>query len=126
MKMNAGLWIDHRDAVILILNENGEEIKRINSEIEKHVRFSGGAQAETEEDINDRRFTNHLNKYYDDVIGYIRNASSILVFGPGEAKVELKKRLDNEKIKNRSVEIETVDKMTDNQIAVKIRQYFKK
>ncbi len=126
MKMNAGLWIDHRDAVILILNENGEEIKRINSEIEKHVRFSGGAQAETEEDINDRRFTNHLNKYYDDVIAYIRNASSILVFGPGEAKVELKKRLDNEKIKNRSVEIETVDKMTDNQIAVKIRQYFNK
>ena len=92
--------------------------------MEKHVRFSGGAQLDSEEDIRDRCFTNHLNEYYDEVIAAIRNANSILVFGPGEAKVELKKRLENEKIKNRSVEIETVDKMTGNQIAAKVRQHF--
>ena len=124
MKTNVGLWIDHRNAVIVILDEKGERTKRINSDMEKHVRFSGGAQLDSEEDIRDRRFTNHLNEYYDEVIAAIRNANSILVFGPGEAKVELKKRLENEKIKNRSVEIETVDKMTGNQIAAKVRQHF--
>ncbi len=126
MKINSGIWIDHRNAVIVILDEKGERTKRINSDMERHVRFSGGAQLDSEEDISDRRFTNHLNEYYDEVIESIRNANSILIFGPGEAKVELKKRLDNEKIKNRLVEIETVDKMTDNQIAAKVRQYFQK
>jgi hypothetical protein len=43
MKKDAGLWIDHRNAVIVILNEKGEETKRINSNMEKHVRFGGGA-----------------------------------------------------------------------------------
>lgn len=124
MKRNAGLWIDHKNAVIVILNEKGETTKRINSNMESHTRFSGEAQKDTEEDIRDRRFENHLNKFYDEVIACISNADSILVFGPGEAKVELKKRIADKKLMNRQVEIETVDKMTDNQIAAKIRQYF--
>jgi hypothetical protein len=124
MKKDAGLWIDHRNAVIVILNEKGEETKRINSNMEKHVRFGGGAQDNTEEDIRDRRFANHLNKYYDEVITCLGNATSILVFGPGEAKVELKNRIESDKIKNCLVNIETVDKMTDNQIESKVRNYF--
>jgi stalled ribosome rescue protein Dom34 len=124
MKIDAGLWIDHSNAVIVILDDKGEETKRIESGMEKHVRFSGEAQKESEEDIRDRRFTNHLNKYYDEVIACIHSANSILVFGPGEAKVELKKRLESKKIKNCLIDIETVDKMTDPQIAAKVRQYF--
>ncbi len=124
MKTNAGLWIDHRNAVIVIIDEKGEETKRIKFDAEKQLRSSGGAQEDSEEDIRDRRFMNHLNKYYDEVIDCVRNAESILVFGPGEAKAEIKKRLENEKINTRSVDIETVDKMTDNQIAAKVREYF--
>ena len=124
MKTDAGLWIDHRNAVVVILKEKGEETKHINSNMEKHVRFGGGAQGNTEEDIRDRRFANHLNKYYDEVITCLGNATSILVFGPGEAKVELKNRIENDKIKNCSVNIETVNKMTDNQIESKVRNYF--
>ena len=40
-----------------------------------------------------RQATAHLNTYYDKVIAYIRDAESILLFGPGEAKGELEKRL---------------------------------
>lgn len=125
MKTNAGLWIDHRNAVIVVIDEKGEETKRIKFDAEKQVRSSGGAQEDSEEDIRDRRFMNHLNKYYDEVIACVRNAESILVFGPGEAKAEIKKRLENEKIKTHVVDIETVDKMTDNQIAAKVREYFR-
>jgi hypothetical protein len=124
MKTDAGLWIDHRNAVVVILNEKGEETKRINSNMEKHIRFGGGAQDNTEEDIRDRRFTNHLNKYYDEVITCIGNATSILVFGPGEAKIELKKRIEDDKSKKCLVNIETADKMTDAQIESKVKNYF--
>jgi len=76
------------------------------------------------DDSRERKFTGHLNIYYYAVIACIRDAESILIFGPGEAKGELKKRLERDKLGGRIVGIETVDKMTDHQIAVKVRQYF--
>ncbi|MCK9209991.1 MAG: hypothetical protein M0P61_04045 [Ignavibacteriaceae bacterium] len=124
MKRKVGLWIDHSKVVIVSLTGDLEEIKSIQSNIEKHVRFSGGAQKNSEEDIHDNRFTNHLNKYYDEVISFIRDAESILIIGPGEAKVEFKKRLESEKQNARVVNLETVDKMTDPQIAAKVRGYY--
>ncbi len=126
MKRQVGLWIDHRETVIVIVASESEEIKRITSNMEKHSRFSGGADHVTAEDMRDRKFAGHLAKYYDQVIAAIRDAESIFIFGPGEAKVELGKRLEDEKLGNRIVGIETVDKMTDHQIAAKIRQHFRK
>jgi len=126
VKQQVGLWIDHRESVIVIVTDEREETKRITSNMEKHVRFSGGAQQVTAEDMRDRRFTGHLNKYYDEVILCLRDAESILIFGPGEAKVELEKRLESEGLEGRIVGIEAVDKMTDRQIAAKVRQRFTK
>jgi stalled ribosome rescue protein Dom34 len=124
MKSNVGLWIDHRKAVIVSLKDKEEKISEIPSQMEKHVRFSGGAQKISAEDQRDRRFVGHLHKYYDKVVSCIREADSILILGPGEAKVELKTLLENEALGGRIVGIETVDKMTDNQIAVKVREHF--
>ncbi len=124
MKRQVGLWIDHRETVIVIVEGESEEIKRITSNMEKHIRFSGRADHVTAEDMRDRKFSAHLGKYYDEVVAAIRDAESILIFGPGEAKVELGKRLEGEKLGSRIVGIETVDKMTDHQIVAKVRQRF--
>ena len=94
MKKEVGLWIDHRKTVIVSVTDKGEETSLIKSDMEKHVRYSGAAQEDSAEDQRDTRFTGHLNKYYDQVISCIRDAESILIFGPGEAKVELQKRLE--------------------------------
>jgi hypothetical protein len=126
MEKEIGLWIDHRKAVIVIVTAEGEEVKEITSHMEKHVRFSSGNNSEdgASEDIRDRQFGNHLNSYYDEVIAAIRDARSIQIFGPGEAKGELEKRLESKGLKGRIVGIETVDKMTDRQIAAKVRERF--
>ena len=127
-----GLWIDHREAVIVTITDKREETKQIKSGMEKHVRFSGGSGArelhgiQESEDKQDRRFEDHLNAYYDAVIACIRDADSILIFGPGEAKVELKKRLEGQHLGERIVGIETFDKMSDRQVAAKVRQHFSK
>ena len=128
MKRQAGLWIDHRETFVVFIGDDGEETGRIESGMEKHVRFSGGNRSEegSADDQRDRQFTGHLNSYYDEVISYIRDAESILLFGPGEAKGELEKRLANKGLGERIVGIETVDKMTDRQIAAKVRQHFQK
>jgi hypothetical protein len=56
----------------------------------------------------------------------LAEADSILIFGPGEAKGELEKRLASKGLSGRVVGVETVDKMTDRQIAAKVRQRFPK
>jgi hypothetical protein len=75
------------------------------------------------DDQRDKQFTGHLNRYYDEVISYIRDAESILFFGPCEAKVELEKRLANKGLGGRIV---GMAKMTDRQIAAKVRQHFRR
>jgi hypothetical protein len=133
MKTTVGLWIDHRKAVIVALTDEGEEMGLIISKAEKQPGRLGGIRSKTPyesqlvraDDSRQRELTGHLNIYYDAVIACIRDAESILIFGPGEAKGELKKRLERNKLSGRIVGIETIDKMTDRQIAAKVRQYFR-
>ena len=124
MKKELGLWIDHREAVIVTVIAQGEEIQRVSSDGEKHGRFSGGSPEGSPEDRRDRRFGAHLQQYYAEVIAAIRDADSILILGPGEAKGELEKQLVQEKLSGRIVGIETEDKLTEPQIVAKVRRHF--
>jgi hypothetical protein len=110
----------------VLVTDESEETKKIISGVEKDVRFSSGDGSDhgSTEDMRDRQFGNHLNSYYDQVIAVIRDADTIQIFGPGEAKGELEKRLEHEGIKTKILAIETVDKMTDRQIAAKVRERF--
>ena len=126
MKKEIGLWIDHTKAVIFSLANEGAEIKRISSELKNNVRFSGGVQKESAEKHRDKRLSGHLINYYNEVVNYICDAESILIFGPGEAKDELKKRLESRKLYQKVVGFEIADKMTDNEIVAKVRQCFLK
>jgi len=134
MRTKVGLWIDHRKAIIVAVTDKGEEIGLVVSKVEKQLQRSGDsplkgsyeARKVPADDSRQRTFTGHLNIYYEAVIACLRDAESILIFGPGEAKGELKKRLEKSKLGGHIVGIETVDKMTDRQIATKVRQYFAK
>lgn len=132
MKKEIGLWIDHREATIVILTDGGQETRHITSGSGKHMRYSGSSHSKTpeglkevtSEDQRDRKFGNQLNQYYDEVIAAIRDAETIQIFGPGEAKGELEKRLEHEGLKAHVLAIETADKMTDRQISAKVREHF--
>jgi len=132
MRTGVGLWIDHRKAVIVAVTEKGDETALVISKVEKQLRRSGGSKVKAPfesrqvpaDDSRQRSFTGHLNIYYDAVIACLRDAESILIFGPGEAKGELKERLEKHNLGGRIVGIETVDKMTDRQIAAKVREQF--
>jgi len=133
MKKNIGLWIDHRKAVILVLAERREEIRRVESNVEKHVRFRGGvrgrapyqAQYYIAEDRGDNRLAGQLNQYYGEIVKNLRDAESVFIMGPGEAKHELEKRLTRSRIKNRIAKVESADRLTDRQIMARVRKYFK-
>jgi hypothetical protein len=132
MKKVVGLWIDHRRAVIVSIENEVELIQELISNMEKHVRFSSGThskasnstQGSTAEDVRDRQFMDHLGLYYDEIVSLVRDADSILIIGPGEAKVELENQLKHANLEERIVGIEAADKMTNNQIAAKVRDHF--
>ncbi|NQU29623.1 MAG: hypothetical protein HQ525_03050 [Anaerolineae bacterium] len=127
MKKNIGLWIDHREAVIVVVTDKDEKITRIKSDSEKQTRLQGGSRKDglqQTESVRDNKFTNNLGQFYDDVIAQIRDAELIQIFGPGEAKGELEKSLVDEGLKERIAGVETVDNMTDNQIVAKVRERF--
>jgi len=127
MKKKIGLWIDNRVAIIVKLTDEDEQITRIYSDAEKQIRFEGGSRKDglqTTETIQGRKFDMQLNNYFDDVIANIRDAEMIQIFGPGEAKDGLLKRMENDNLKELIVKIETADSMTDNQVAARVREYF--
>jgi hypothetical protein len=132
MTNRVGLWIDHKQAVIVSVSEKGESIKKIESGA-KHLDYRGAphpktaysAQYSQGENQLDQRFREHLNKYYDQVIASLRGADSVLIIGPGEARSELKARLAREKGSQRKIHVEPADRMTDRQIAARVRGYFK-
>jgi hypothetical protein len=132
MTNQVGLWIDHRQAIIVMSPDESEEIVQVTSNLEKHVRFSGASHSsaaadshtDTTEDKRDRRFEDRLHRYYDSVILNLRDATAILILGPGEAKYELQKRLEVHGLSDRIADVKNADKLTDNQIVAEVRQYF--
>lgn len=131
MKFKAGLWIDHRKCVIILINDNKIEKIIINSNTEKHLRHFDGkthtnsfeSQKVKADDKQERHFMAHLNAYFNKIISYIHEAEFILIFGPGEAKRELLKRINKNKISGQIEEIETSDKMSNPQIVEKVKKH---
>jgi hypothetical protein len=129
---HAGVWIDHRKAVIVALEPNGERIHVIVSNVEKHLERGGDSPLKGEyeaaqvppDDKRQRALTAELNGYYDAVTAALRDTGSVILFGPGEAKGELHKRMLKMNAKVQVLAVETEDKMTDPQIAAKVRGYF--
>lgn len=132
MGTKAGVWIDHHQAVVVLITDTGEETRQIESLAERPFASAGGPGSKQPnrptrfipESTQEQKFMNHLNTYYDKVLTCLRDADAILILGPGEAKGEFYKRLESKKVPGRAIELQTADKMTDRQIAASVRQHF--
>ena len=133
-KNYAGLWIDHRKAVVVSITDEGETLEKIESDIERKVRLSGGSrtaktpygpQQVSVDGKQEERIKRQLREYYQVIIRRIKDANKILIFGPGEAKTELKKEIEKSReLVLKKITVEAADKMTERQIAAKVRQFF--
>ena len=132
MATKAGVWIDHKRAIVVLVTDAGKEIKKVAFDIGQAIRSTGGSRSKNPykpnqfvaEDRLERKLGNDRNNYYDDVIASIRGADGLLILGPGEAKGEFFKRLQSKKLRGIIAEVKTADKMTDRQIAAKVALHF--
>ena len=132
-----GVWIDHREAIVVSISNTGERVSRIASNAEGHYRLSGGSRSRTpygpqdvaSEDRIERRRMQQLHRFYEKVKKAICLADAVFIFGPGEAKWELRKELREpkslfSKIVGIELCIERADKMTDKQVVARVRAFF--
>ena len=135
MKHFVGVWVDHRRAVVVTLENGAPSIQTIASEVEKHTRLAGGSRAHTpygpqgvvSESSHEHRHQQQLTSYYDALIHLIQDAAEILIFGPGEAKTELSKAIAKDsRLRGRIVAVEPADKMTTGQIVAVVKERFGK
>jgi hypothetical protein len=132
MTINAGVWIDHEQAIVVLLTDQGEEMLQIRSDSNASARSPAGLRAKNSYQPNDfafdgkgeRKITARRNEYYDEVIACLRNPQAILVLGPEAAKAEFRRRISSRHFTGHIAEMKTVAKLTDDQIADYVRQHF--
>lgn len=124
MNHKVGIWIDHKRAVIVSVSAGRVTAKTLESDVGAHPRYSGQHDGGGEKKYEERH-GQRLDQYYDDVISQLGEPDALLIFGPGEAKLELKERLGRKKaLSERTVDIDTTDKLTDPQIVAKVKEHF--
>ena len=136
MQKKIGIWIDNRKALIIALGLPGKEaeIREIQSDLERHVRLSGGSRTKrtpwgpqqiSSDSTMQARHQQQLRRFFQKVVEAVDDAYKIMLMGPGEAKLGLKKEIDrNPSLAEALVHMETCDKMTRRQIAAHIRDFF--
>lgn len=129
MASKVGIWVDHSRAVIVTISDGAGEVEQVLSNVVRHQRRAVGAVPATSEPIPvedkaKRAYEQQLKEYYDHVISELNDVEEIFLFGPGSAKKELKKRIEKKRLPAQIADVETTEKMTDRQIAQRVRAHF--
>ncbi len=130
---NIGIWLDKEKAFIIDANDADTNMKTIQSNVETFrisggsgTRFKGGPQDVVQDSRYLEREKNQLKVYFKEIASEIKEADSIIIFGPAQTKDKLRKELqDNYKEISAKVRaLKTVDSMTDNQLKALVRDFF--
>jgi hypothetical protein len=133
MSRSVGIWIDHRQAVMVRLEGDQAAVETVRSDVEPKVRMAGGSRSKVpygpqdiaSESQRDRRRAKYLQEFYREVVARIGDVDALVVLGPGEAKRELLSALqDSPRHGKISTQLETADKLSQPQLIARVREYF--
>jgi hypothetical protein len=134
MSKKTGIWIDHSRAYIVSLENEKEHVSTIESKVGRKVRLSGGSRTKVPYGPQDiahegrryRKYKQQLKSYYEKVCKKVGDTESLYIFGPGEAKTELRKHMEG--LKHTAppiVGMDSADKMTRGQLVARVRDYYR-
>lgn len=116
---HAVAWIDHHEARIIHFNaETADEERVLPADPPRHLHVKAGSVSGT-----------HITQepqFYRDVVHAFADAHAVLVTGPSTAKAELLKYAHKHapELIERIAGIETLDRVTDNQLLAEGRRFF--
>ena len=124
MSHEMGIWIDHKKAVVVTISTGHVSTKTLMSDVGPHTRYSGSQEGGGEKKYEERH-SQDLDRYYDDVISQLGEPDALLLFGPGEAKLQLKDRLGRSKVlPERIGVVESAGKLTDAQSGATVGDHY--
>ena len=132
---NIGVWMDKEKAYVITLSDETEKMVTVFSKIDSfHIgggsgsRFKGGPQDVVQDSKYLEREKQSFKSYFKEISRYLKNADSIVIFGPAEAGEKFNKRLQKKQkeIGNNVKAVIKADSMTLNQTKALIRDYYKK
>lgn len=130
---NLGIWLDKKTARLISLENEKEVMDTVVSEVEDfHIqggsgtKFKGGPQDVVQDSKYLEREKHQLKSYFKEIASKMKDANAIVIFGPAQTKVKLRKELqENYKDLNAKVKaVKTADNMTDNQVKALVRDFF--
>jgi hypothetical protein len=135
MKNQTGIWLDFKDAYVVTFDEKGDAaVKHLHSEV-THPATKGGARSKSpwgpqfsppdKKDLERAKHEEH--HYFQQILESFDGDSTeeIVIFGPAEAKLGLKKEIESIKhYKPKLLGAFPSDYITQNQIVVLVRDFF--
>lgn len=130
---NIGIWIDKRNAFIIILKGESIILKEVISEVENFnphggsgSKMKGGPQDVVQDDTYLEREKNQLKVYFKKVASMLSDAQNIVIFGPSlipkKLQQELKERYPE--VEKKVLDVIKADSMTENQRIALVKNYF--
>lgn len=130
-----GVWIDHRNALIVRPNNGDVELTTVPSALEPQHKSTGGKaksrpfmheNAPSSASHSARASENAMGKYLSIVAQHVAQVSNILILGPGNTKELLRNLLAQEESPHHSREIalEAAEQMTEPQLKARVLLHF--
>ena len=130
-----GVWLDRRMAYIISLDNDGKEqtdvvLSKTEDRIELKKAFRDKRKQGPNETIKDRKLIEYdkqeLKQYFKEIIYKLKNADSLVIFGPAEIpkKFIIELKSVNTVLYNNVLDVLKADSMTQNQTVSLIRDYY--
>jgi hypothetical protein len=129
-----GVWLDHHKASFISYEPLNEHVQTIHSNLDPNqIRVDGeGADGSrwawamsNNEWHKNHKAMEEIDKFYDTLSKLLEEYDEILLFGPTDAKRELKNKLCADKhFDKKTIHVESSEKMSDNQMLAFVRNYF--
>lgn len=120
-KKNAGVWLDSQQATIIATTDQSTGDYSIQEKIKAKENHGGGS----EHSMNNAKQSDNL-KFFKSISAQLMSYDSLLIFGPGKLQEQFQNYLQQDgQFKNKQVNIDSADKLTDPQIVAKVRDFFK-
>ncbi len=117
-----GIWMDHMNAHLIEFRSDNSETITIHSKFTHEAKVNSIEHGENKMHSKEQH---QQREYYLALEDVIEGYQDVLLFGPTDAKVELKNMLDkNNACAGIRIAVEQADKMTENQQHAYVKHYF--
>ncbi len=116
---HAVVWLDHNEAHVMYISPDDVEKSVVQpANPHRHLQHKRGSVSGSRQPEDQH--------YYHEVVEAMKDATEVLVVGPGHAKLELIKHIHahDHAMVDKVVGVETVDHPSDAQLVAHARKYF--